>query len=284
MNKIGLYINPSKSHSFENAKRVVKILKDNGVEVYGAENTKVEMMETGIMIDEKKMFSESECIIVFGGDGTILEAVRKMGKNHIPMFGVNYGNLGFMAEVEENGIDVSLDRLLKNDYAIEERMMLDVEIDGFDSEEHGFTALNDVVISRGANTRLIDIKIYGNENLIEEYRADGLIISTPTGSTAYSLSAGGPIIEPSNDSILVVTPICPHSLHNRSIVLDANKEISVFAESKDKNLIVAIDGQKFFEMNQKPIHIKKAVSTVKLIKFKENNFFEILRRKLSERI
>lgn len=284
MKRIGLYINPSKSHSFENARIAIKMLKDAGIFVYVSENAKREIQDQEIDNDDVEMFDKSDAIIVFGGDGTILEAVRKMGERKIPLFGVNYGNLGFMAEVEEKSMVDSIQRLLEKDFFVEERMMIDLEIDGFDAKEHGFTALNDVVISRGANTRLIDIRVYGNDTLIEEYRADGLIVATPTGSTAYSLSAGGPIIEPTNDSAYVITPICPHSLHNRSIVLDAANTIRVEADSKDNNMIVAVDGQKFLEINHKPILIKKSLATVKLIKFKEYNFFNILRKKLSERI
>lgn len=283
MKKIGLYINPSKSHSFENARIAVQMLKDSDICVFISENAKEEIQLHNIDCDDVRMFQEADGIIVFGGDGTILEAVRKMGDRKIPLFGVNYGNLGFMAEVEKKDMAECIQRLLKNDYYIEKRMMIDLEIEGFDSKEHGFTALNDVVISRGANTRLIEIRIYSNDTLIEEYRADGLIIATPTGSTAYSLSAGGPIVAPTNDSLYVITPICPHSLHNRSIVLDAGNTIRVEADSKDNNMIVAVDGQKFIEMNHKPVTIRKSQEYVELIKFKENNFFDILRKKLSER-
>lgn len=283
MKKIGLYINPSKSHSFENAKIAVEMLRQSNVCVFGTENVKEEMKISGVVYDDRKMFQEAEGLIVFGGDGTILEAVRKMEDRKIPLFGVNYGKLGFMAEVEEKDMVECIHRLLKRDYYKEKRMMIDLEIEGFDAKEHGFTALNDVVISRGANTRLIEIRVFGNGTLIEEYRADGLIVATPTGSTAYSLSAGGPIVEPTNDSTYVITPICPHSLHNRSIVLDAGNTIRVEADSRDDNVIVAVDGQKFIEINHKPVFIRKSQANVELIKFKEYNFFDILRKKLSER-
>jgi NAD+ kinase len=283
MKKIGLYINPSKSHSFDNAKIAVRMLHEANVEVFCSENAVKEMRDCHVVNDDARMFEESDGVIVFGGDGTMLEAVRKMGERKIPLFGVNYGNLGFMAEVEEKGMVESIQRLLAQNYFIEERMMIDLDIEGYDAKEHGLTALNDVVISRGSNTRLIDIRIYGNDSLIEEYRADGLIVATPTGSTAYSLSAGGPIIEPTNHGVYVITPICPHSLHNRSIVLDASNTIRVEADSKDNNMTVAVDGQKFLEINHQPMVVKRSHSTVKLIKFEEHNFFDILRKKLSER-
>jgi NAD+ kinase len=283
MKNIGLYINTGKSDCFRNARYIIDFLNKNDITVFGAENTKGMIDHPGLVIDEERMFNSTDCIIVLGGDGTILEAVRKTGKNDIPMFGINYGKLGFLAEVEEKDVNMCLECLLRGCFDIEERMMIDMSIEDLPADKK-FVALNDIVVSRGANTRLIDIKIYGNENLIEEYRADGLIISTPTGSTAYSLSAGGPIIEPSNDSLFIITPICPHSLHNRSIVLDAKKTIRVETESKDKNVVVAVDGQRFLDINQNSIYLKKSDKKVKLIKFKGNNFFEILRRKLSERI
>lgn len=284
MKKIGLYINPSKSHSFENARTAVHMLLEKGLSVFVSENAKKEIKDTQVCYDDAMMFEEADAIIVFGGDGTILEAVRKMGDRKIPLFGVNYGNLGFMAEVEEKDMEDSIRRLLVGEFHLESRMMIDLEINGFDAKEHGFTALNDVVISRGANTKLIDLRIYCNDSLVEEYRADGLIVATPTGSTAYSLSAGGPIIEPTNEGVYVITPICPHSLHNRSIVLDASNTIRVEADSKNDNLVVAVDGQKFLDVNHQPISVKKSQSKVQLIKFRRYNFFEILRKKLSERI
>lgn len=282
MKNIGLYINTGKRDCFRNAMSIIEILNNKGVKVLSAENIRGLMEHPGLVIDEKLMFNSADCIIVLGGDGTILEAVRKIKNSTIPLFGINFGKLGFLAEVEERDIPICIDNLLQGNYEIEERMMIDMEIAGL-SREKKFTALNDIVVSRGANTRLIDIKVFGNENIIEEYRADGLIISTPTGSTAYSLSAGGPIIEPSNDSLLVITPICPHSLHNRSIVLDAKKTIRIETESKVKN-VVAVDGQRFLDISGNSIFMRKSKETVKLIKFKGNNFFEILRRKLSERI
>jgi NAD+ kinase len=196
--------------------------------------------------------------------------------------GVNYGKLGFLAEIEGQDIFDAFERVFQGEYAIEKRMMLDMQLEG---EKQVYSALNDVVIGRGTNTRLVDIEVNANGSQVESYRADGLILSTPTGSTAYSLSAGGPIIDPSNDNILMATPICPHSLHSRSIILDANKEIEVRLVSENSPGVVAVDGQKFIAIKgNEVIRIQKSKRQCRLIKFVDSNFFQTLRRKLSTRV
>ncbi|NTW72655.1 MAG: NAD(+)/NADH kinase [Eubacteriaceae bacterium] len=283
MLNVGLYVNTRKNNSFIYANHIINKLSECSIKVYGTKAIDNKIHNPKLVIDEDFMFHHSDCIIVLGGDGTIIEAVRKIGCLEIPFFGINYGKLGFLAEVEEKDIDQSINKLLQGDYTIEERMMLDLSIsDGKTTDR--YTALNDIVVSRGSNARITDIKVYGNDKLIEEYRADGLIISTPTGSTAYSLSAGGPIIEPTNGSLLLITPICPHSLHSRSIVLDAKKTIRVETESKEKDIVVAVDGQRFINIKNKEICIEKSSIKARLIKFQTDNFFDILRKKLSERV
>jgi len=220
--------------------------------------------------------------LVLGGDGTIIQSSRTYIDHEIPLLGINLGNLGFLAEIELIDIDSALEAFLNEEFIIEDRMMICA------SHEKGDclgTALNDVVISRQSISRMISFDVFVNDLFVNSYRADGVIISTPTGSTAYNLSAGGPIISPTNE-VIVMTPICPHSLTARSIVLSGNDEIKItFKHPRNKHvddLLVTIDGQEATRIYKTDtIIIKKAKEKVELMRLLNNDFFEILRRKLS---
>ena len=165
---------------------------------------------------------EFDCAVVIGGDGTLIEVARALHGRDIPILGINMGTLGYLAEVEVNHIDEALKRLLSGEYAIEDRMMLEGSLGGAVRD----VALNDIVVARNGDLRLIHFKLYVNGELLNSYEADGMIISTPTGSTAYNLSAGGPIVEPTA-AMIVITPICSHALNTSSIVLSAEDELII---------------------------------------------------------
>lgn len=221
-----------------------------------------------------------EFAIVLGGDGTIIQAAREYGEYDFPLLGVNMGNLGFLAEIEESEVDSVLQESLDENYFVEKRMM----IDAYDNDEYLGTALNDVVITRQSISRMISYEIFVNGYLVNQYRADGLIMSTPTGSTAYNLSAGGPIISPTNNS-LVFTPICPHSLAARSIVLSGDDKVKISFDlernQKVDDLLLTLDGQIVHKIDTKTkVRIEKSKKVLKLIRFSHNDFFHILRKKL----
>ena len=169
---------------------------------------------------------EVEGILVLGGDGTLLRAARELADRRIPFLGINMGHLGYLAEIEEQNVPMALEKLIADEYTVEERMMLSgrVYVDGSCTEQD--VALNDIVLNRFGNLRVVDYEVYVNGQYLNSFRADGMIVSTPTGSTGYSLSAGGPIISPTA-SMLMLTPICPHTLNSRSIVFSGEDRILI---------------------------------------------------------
>jgi NAD+ kinase len=229
-----------------------------------------------------------DCAIVLGGDGTIIQTANDLMTHDIPILGVNLGTLGFLAEIEEHNMEEALDRLFQDDYRIENRIMIEGEI-LHNSEQEGMDyamgyALNDVVITRKGFSRIISLGIYVNDELVDNFLGDGVIISTPTGSTAYNLSAGGPIIIP-KACVMVITPICPHSLSPRSVVVSAEDTIKVVVgkskKTQEAEAIATFDGKKVIDLGtDDTVIIKKAKYNTKLIKLSRAGIYEILRSKL----
>jgi NAD+ kinase len=234
-----------------------------------------------IIIEKENIPQESDLIIVFGGDGTLLSVSRLDNVTDIPILAVNLGGLGFLTEIRVEEIEDVLVKVLDSDYDIEKRMMFDVHLKRTgDGKVEKFAALNDVVVNKGALARMIDLDTYVNEMFLNSYRVDGLIISTPTGSTGYSLSAGGPIIYPSLNVIAII-PICPHTLTNRPIILDDEKEIVVTLRSGDDDVYLTMDGQVGVVMNiGDQVSVYKSEKNITLIKSPFRNYFEVLKDKL----
>lgn len=232
-------------------------------------------------IDKEKaleLMSACDLSISVGGDGTTLNIAKIAAMANKATLGINAGRLGFMSGLEKNELEL-LKNLVTGNYEIEERMMLSASIDGKE-----YNCLNDAVISRGDLARLIDISVYCDGREVTTSRADGMIFSTPTGSTAYSMAAGGPVLSPDNQCY-VVTPICPHSLINRSIVFSSDKVLDVSVNNdKNNNAFLSIDGDESIPI-QSNMHIiiSKSNLTAKLIKIKPDNFYEILNKKIVER-
>ncbi len=230
---------------------------------------------------------DAYCMIVLGGDGTMLQAAWDAKKLHIPLIGVNMGTLGYMTEIEADGLTDALDKLMEGSFETESRMMLNGRIYG---REGGFQedwALNDVVISRSGPLQIIKLNIYVNGQFLYDYSADGMIVTTPTGSTGYNLSAGGPIVEP-RARLILLTPICPHSLNARSIVLSAQDVIQVeVPPGRDggEQLVEAnFDGAHTVQMRTGDrIRIAVSEKTTEIIQINRVSFLEVLRRKMSER-
>lgn len=227
---------------------------------------------------------DTECIIVIGGDGTILQAARGIIGKKIPMVGVNKGTLGFLTEIEESELEDILDALLMDDFRVEERMMLRGEIYHHGEQVYESLALNDLVITRSGFSRIIECKIWVNGKIMDNFHGDGLIVATPTGSTGYNLSAGGPVVCPKAD-IMLITPICPHAMGARSTVLvpsdDIWIEIGRLRKTQEEEAIATFDGQMGIRL--KPgdrIHVVPAEEKTYLVKIKEHNFYEILHNKL----
>lgn len=226
---------------------------------------------------------DTECAIVLGGDGTIIRAANDLLSFGIPMLGINLGTLGFLTEIEQSNIDMALDRLIEGQCEIEMRMMLGGQVHrGDDIIYEGF-AMNDVVINRSGFSRMISIDLYVNDKYVDTYYGDGIIVSTPTGSTGYSLSAGGPIVTP-NAKAIIITPICCHSLSNRSIIVSADDKVVVHIGEGKKNqkgkAIAVFDGNPGLDLDiGDSIVISKAKEEAKLVRINDTSFFEILRNK-----
>lgn len=273
-------------------------------ELSGGEGEVLDRDKTDETLDDKRVsFSigkqdSFDCVIALGGDGTILKVCRDLRGTGIPIVGVNLGTLGFLTEVEPEQIESVLSRLLADDYKIEDRMNLSGSIyksvgepDRIEGGErkglkrvHEDVALNDIVITRAGYSRVIGLRVYVNGRVMENYEADGVIISTPTGSTGYNLSAGGPIVSPKAD-ILIVTPISPHSLTSKSVVLSGEDEIGIevlkMRKAQEEEAIVSFDGQPGTLLAPGDrISIKRADQTTRMIKLFDVSFYEVLRNKI----
>ena len=221
-----------------------------------------------------------EIVLAFGGDGTILSTARAVGPTGVPILGVNLGGLGFLAEVAISELYDSIEDISKKQYTIIERMVLEAKI--IDREHRQtFFCLNDIVIDKGSQSRLIQVKIFINEEYLTTYLCDGVIVATPTGSTAYSLSAQGPILAPDVNAI-IINPICPHSLGGRPMVISDDNEIKIIPIVDKKKALLSADGQLEDRLkSDEHIVVKKADYKVRWIQYKGNTFFNVLRTKLN---
>lgn len=217
-------------------------------------------------------------VISMGGDGTFLEAANKVGDREIPILGVNMGRLGFLADVLPSEIETTLDHVLRGDHIIEDHTVIKLETNGETVECNPF-ALNDIAVLKRDSASMISIRAYVNGDFLVNYQADGLIIATPTGSTAYSLSNGGPIIVPQSGS-LCITPVAPHSLNIRPIVINDTSIIELEVCSRSHNFLVAVDGRSMKMAEETRLTIRKAPYTIKLIKLKSQRYFSTLHEKL----
>ncbi len=220
------------------------------------------------------------CALVLGGDGTLLSAVRWLGDHQIPILGVKFGDVGFLAEAVEERLYAAVKNVLEGKYATQPRMRLSVEVRRYKEQVAVETVLNDVVINKGALARLAHIKTYVDDRYLTDYRADGLIVATPTGSTAYSLAAGGPIIHPAVDGILI-TPICPFTLTNRPLIVPDTSAIRIQLSEKSSDIMLTFDGQVGLPIDEHhTILVRKAERPVYLISLPERGFFDVLKAKL----
>jgi len=239
--------------------------------------------ETGCAIEvleDDKMAGSVDLIVVLGGDGTMIGTARMVGDHSVPVLGINYGHLGYLAEFRIEEMFTALESILEGNYRIDHRVMLAVEL--FRGEEQLLhnRVLNDVVINKSARARIIHIEAYLNRQFVNSFRADGLIVSTPTGSTAYNLSAGGPVIYPSMNA-LVVTPICPFTLSNRPIVVPDDALIELRLKTPEEEVALTLDGQVGFPLETEDrVLIRKSRTTFNMVQPPNRNYFDVLRDKL----
>jgi NAD+ kinase len=278
--KVAITLNPAKKDVWEKVEPVFKWLQKKNIEVFiSQEISSLDLCE-GVVATPEEIKREAQLIISLGGDGTLFKAARDFSWMEIPILGINVGGLGFLTEIPLEKFEKGLESVLASNYKIEKRMMLETAIIHSNRKIHSFIALNDVVISKVFLPRIVSLKTFISGELVTTYSADGLIISTPTGSTAYSLSAGGPVVHP-NLKVIILSPICAHTLAIRPLIVSQEERIRVVPEPPIKDILLTIDGQIGHPVKEgDEIEIKKSPYQAKLIRLKERSFFKILRTKL----
>ncbi len=278
MKKIGIISKPGRPEPLEILKELLPRLRHKGYETYVDPDMSA-LLKIGGSAREK-IASHADVVIVLGGDGTMLSVSRLVAEKGIPILGINLGTMGFITEINRDEVFEAIDAMLSDKCVIEERLMLCAKIVRDGEKVAEYTVLNDVVINKGALARIIDLETSINGSYVTIFRADGLIISTPTGSTAYSLSAGGPILYPTLDSI-VLTPICSHTLTNRPIVLPEDFRIEVTLKTLSEDVYLTLDGQVGFSLRlDDVIEINKSRFKTRLLIPCERDYFKVLRTKL----
>jgi NAD+ kinase len=275
--RIGIVGNPQRPEVTKAIDRFSGLARKGGMEVW-VDGDLVGLCRSGDGFCKREAMSErADVVVAFGGDGTILRAAAAVGAAGTPILGVNLGRLGFLAEAGADEVEGSLERLLKGDYRVEERMSLEGQVRG---AGRPFFALNDVVIEKGACSRVISIEAWIAEEQVSAFSANGIVVATPVGSTGYSLSAGGPVVHPSMDAI-ILTPICPHSLAMRPVIVPGNQVVRVRVRADHSELMLASDGVTTSPLKtEDEILIRRADHRVSLINLKGLSFYELLSRKL----
>ena len=284
MKKFALLTNYSKDKRLVYTRMIKTYITENGGSYWIPRYISEPDKDGDQRYDFSDMPEDIECVLVLGGDGTLLQAARELLQRHIPLLGINLGTLGFLTSAEKSELPKCLDSVLDDSCSIDERMMLEgVAYHGSEKIQMNI-ALNDVIIARAGFSRLVELKIYVNGELLNIYNADGIIVSTPTGSTGYSLSAGGPIIFPQTD-VIVITPICPHSLQARSLVVSGEDRIMIEIgrrrKTQKEEAMVTFDGRSAQELETGDrIEIYKAQETTQLIRLKGRSFYQVLQNKI----
>ncbi|HHV34487.1 MAG TPA: NAD(+)/NADH kinase [Syntrophomonadaceae bacterium] len=278
MKQLGLVVNLRKARGGRFLDILVEWFEQRGVKVVLPQSTEL-MYIPPFGCPEIDFQEEVDVIMVLGGDGTLLGVARQVADKGIPILGVNLGQLGFLTDLEMPDLFPCLEKLVENDYEVESRMMLEAQVLRKGSPVKSMVAFNDVVIGKGPISRIIRLETYVGSDYLATYRADGIIVASPTGSTAYSLSAGGPIVNPELE-VMIVTPICPHTLHARPIILSDKQEIRVIMRTDTSEVMLTIDGQVGLPLQKNDsVVVRKADVYTRLVKVKNRSFSEVLRLK-----
>ncbi len=277
---IGIIANTRKNKALRLAEDMIDFLQARSVP-FLLENNCADLLNCDSRAaDIQKMKNNVDCLTIFGGDGTMLRTAGKFCDTNIPLLGVNVGSLGFMAVIEANSLEEAARDLIEGEFTTTERIMLNTQVFREDEKIYDTHGLNDAVISRGRNQKVIGMEFYIGQEYIASYQGDGMIASTPTGSTAYSLSAGGPIVNPELDVILL-TPICPHNLYIRPMIIKGEEEVKIIVRLKKGQVKISTDGKSEGDLQDgDEVIIKKSQNSVKMVQFPQRNFYRILREKL----
>jgi NAD+ kinase len=283
--RIGVVVKPHQPDALETLCRLTQWLSERHINLVGLPEIEREQIEheTGCAVEvaiDAELANQVDLMLVLGGDGTMIATARMIGDAEVPVIGVNYGGLGYLAEFRIEELFTALESILGGDYKLQKRVMLEVELRRGDEIVTKNRVLNDVVINKSALARIIEIETYLSGQFVNSFRADGLIVSTPTGSTAYNLSAGGPIVFPSMNAI-VITPICPFTLSNRPIVVPDDSVIEVRLMTEKEDVALTLDGQVGFPIEAADrVVIRKSETNFNLVQPKNRNYFDLLRDKL----
>lgn len=279
MERVGIFLKRNKPEAIEITRKLIRWFNERHIAVY-LEDEMAGQFKGTTGCPKEGLPSRVEGIVVLGGDGTLLSVVRLMGETQVPILGVNLGGLGFLTEITLDNLYQVLEGLIQGDYKCHGRMTLHIHVVREGKKVANFTVLNDAVINKGTLARIIDLETTINGEYLTTFKADGLIISTPTGSTAYSLSAGGPIVYPSLQTI-VITPICPHTLTDRPIIIPDDAIVRATLNSKHEEVILTLDGQVGFSLRFGDIvEVRKGRNAILLVESPYRSYFEVLRTKL----
>ena len=285
INRIGIVLKPHQHDALKTICDLTQWLSERGIEVVGGPEIERERVEhqTGCPVKEvptEKLAAVVDLILVLGGDGTMIATARMIEDLEVPVLGINYGGLGYLTEFRIEELYSALESILEGNYRLDKRVMLRTLHQRGDEVINSNRVLNDVVINKSALARIIEIDAYLNDQFVNSFRADGLIVSTPTGSTAYNLSAGGPVMFPSMNAILI-TPICPFTLSNRPIVVPDDAVIELRLKTDQEEVALTLDGQVGFPLKiGDRVVIQKSETTFNLIQPSNRNYFDVLRDKL----
>ena len=277
--KIGIVANIEKENISDHVKSLKKWLEEKSVEVF-LETEISEKIGLCKGLKWNDLAKKSEMIVALGGDGTMLRTAHYLAGHRVPVLGINLGSFGYLTEVNLNEIHSTLELIISGKFVTEKRMMLDVSIKHGKTITNVGSVLNDVVINRGDLSRMNELEMAVNGSYLTTYKGDGLIVSTPTGSTAYSLSAGGPIVFPGKD-LIIINPICPHTLTNRPIIFSEDSNLKITLWSKDKGAMLTLDGQEAYKIKSGDVvTVKRSRHATTLVLSPYRSYGEILRSKL----
>ncbi|PLY00947.1 MAG: NAD(+) kinase [Desulfuromonas sp.] len=278
MKRVGLYAKRNHPDAAVLAARVADWLQERQVEVFFEHELASDLEREGY--PQEEIPGLVDLVIVLGGDGTLISVSRMIGDRGTPILGVNLGSLGFLTEITRQELFQVLEKVLDDNYAVSDRLMLEAIVSRNGSTANTYQLLNDLVINKGALARIIDMEVYVNDSYLTTFKADGLIISSPTGSTAYNMAAGGPIIYPGTDCF-VITPICPHMLTNRPMIVPADSVIRIEVKFKDEDVVLTADGQVGMPLKGGDIvEVRRSVNRARLILSPDKEYFQVLRTKL----
>ncbi len=284
MNKFYIVTNKDKDAGFCHTCEICEYIRAKGCECQYQEYDFTKNSGTYNSADINKIPVGTECVLVLGGDGTLIQAARDLADGEVPVFGINIGNIGFLTEIDMSQVYPAIDNLIEDKYFLDKRMLLSGTVIRGGVEVFKGVALNDIVLNRVGPLRIIHFDIFVNNEFLISYRADGLIVSTPTGSTAYNLSAGGPIVRPGTESI-VMTPICPHMLNKSSVIFGSEDVLEIRLKESDfadEKRVVTFDGDNYFELEEgDQIFIQSSDRKATFVRTEKYNFLQILRNKLS---